>query len=112
MMDGPIRISVTPAATRKLLELQGGDPARSTLRVFVAGRRCCSYRYGLAFGGAPGTGDAVQEIGGLRLVIDPASAEACSGATIDFVDGPNGSGFAVRGVRFTDGCSCGRQQAN
>ena len=42
-------IELTAAAERKLLELRGDDPERAYVRLYVAGRTCCNYRYGLAF---------------------------------------------------------------
>ena len=42
-------IEMTPEAATKVHELQGGDPKRALLRLYVMGKTCCSYQYGLAF---------------------------------------------------------------
>ena len=39
--------------------------------------------------------DQVIEAGGFKLLVDPTSSPNLEGATIDFVDGPQGSGFKV-----------------
>ena len=54
-------IEVTPQAVTKLLELRADDPKRAFLRVYVAGRSCCSFMYGLAFDETPAETDAVTD---------------------------------------------------
>src|SRR5207249_3903600 len=46
---GAAMIEMTPVAAEKLRELRGTDPSRAFLRMYVAGKSCCSYQYGLAF---------------------------------------------------------------
>ena len=101
-------IEMTAVAATKLRELRGDDPDKAVLRVYVAGKSCCSTRYGLAFDGSADPQDAVSELGGIPVAVDPESAAECDGATIDFVDTPSGSGFVVRGASG-GGCACGRR---
>ena len=102
-------IELTPAAAQKLRELQGDDAARAYLRVYVAGRTCCSYRYGLAFAPDAAPNDIVTELGGLRIAIDSESQPYCEGARIDFVSSDAGEGFSVIGPTASTGCACGRR---
>ena len=99
-------IAVTPEAATKLMELRADDPKRAFLRVYVAGRSCCSFMYGLAFDETPGETDAVTEISGLRVAIDAQSRPYCDGAKIEWVDGPEGTGFLVRNPAMSGSCGC------
>ncbi len=40
-------------------------------------------------------GDTLVEVAGLRVILDAASARLADGLSIDFVDGPEGPGFAI-----------------
>jgi iron-sulfur cluster insertion protein len=100
-------IEVTPEAATKLLELRAGDPKRAFLRMYVSGRSCCSFMYGLAFDEQPTETDAVTEVAGLRVAIDAESRPYCDGAKIEWVDGPEGTGFLVRNPSMSGGCACG-----
>jgi iron-sulfur cluster insertion protein len=101
-------IEITAAAGEQLRALQAADPSRSFLRLYVAGQGCCSYRYGIAFDEATGEGDEVAESAGIRIAMDPESRPLCDGATIDFVNSSQGTGFVVRGQKTEGGCTCGR----
>jgi iron-sulfur cluster assembly accessory protein len=99
-------VEISSSALERLIALHNGDPARECLRLFVAGRRCCSYRYGLSFD-AIAEDDVVVEVSSLKVAMDPASRQYCDGAQIDFVDSPSGAGFRVRGPILDDACACG-----
>ena len=55
-------VDLTPLAAEKVLELRGEDPAKSFLRVFVAGQGCCSVRYGMSFAESVDSGDSSNNI--------------------------------------------------
>lgn len=100
-------IELTTLAADKLRELRGDDPARAFVRLYVAGKSCCGYRYALAFDERAEAGDAVIEPGGIPVAIDAESRPFCEGATIDYVDETFGGGFVVRNERLGGGCACG-----
>jgi len=100
-------IEMTPVAAEKLRELRGTDPTRAFLRMYVAGRSCCSYQFGLAFDAAPDEKDTVSDVAGIPLAVDPVSQPYADGAIIDFVEGPDGTGFLVKNPSLGGGCSCG-----
>lgn len=102
-------IELTAAAARKLLELRGDDPERAYVRLYVAGRTCCSYRYGLAFEPGVDPQDSVIEVEGVRLALDPRSRPLCNEVSIDLVQTADGAGFAVRGPS-PEGGGCGCQR--
>ena len=91
-------LTVTEAAKSKVLELlkaQGREGLH--LRAAIAGRGPDGFQYRLGFVGDEerNADDQVIEAGGFKLLVDPTSAPNLEGATIDFVDGPQGSGFKV-----------------
>jgi iron-sulfur cluster insertion protein len=103
-------IEMTPVAAEKLRELRGTDPSRAFLRMYVAGKSCCSTQFGLAFDASPDDKDTVSDVAGIPLAVDPLSQPYADGAIIDFVDGPDGTGFLVKNPTLSGGggCSCGR----
>ncbi len=110
-------ITITDTASAKvkeLLEEQGKTD--HALRIFVRGMSCSGPAYGMALDNEPSTEDTVEEFGGIKIVIDPLSAQYVEGAEVDFVDGLTGRGFTVKNVKFESagggggcggGCSCG-----
>jgi len=100
-------IELTTVAADKLRELRGGDPTRAFVRLYVAGKSCCGYRYALAFDERTEDDDVVTEQAGIPVAIDVESQPFCEGATVDYVDETFGGGFVVRNERFGGGCSCG-----
>ena len=108
-------IELTPVAQAKLLEVRQIEPARQVLRVFVRGRTCSGYSYGLALDEATAEGDSVFEQGGIRVAIDPMSAQYVDGARIDYIESSDGAGFIVTNETLSGGggggcgggCSCG-----
>jgi iron-sulfur cluster assembly protein len=104
-------VELTPLAAEKLSGLMSQNPAQRVLRVFVAGRGCCSTQFGLALDEARLPDDAVVERNGIEVAVDPDSLPYVAGATIDFVDALMGGGFTVRNptVDSGGGCACGRR---
>jgi iron-sulfur cluster insertion protein len=100
-------IEVTPEAATKLQELRADDPKRAYLRLYVSGRSCCSFVYGLAFEENTVESDAVTQAAGLKVAIDAQSLPYCDGAKVEWVDGPEGTGFLVRNPSMGGTCGCG-----
>jgi iron-sulfur cluster assembly accessory protein len=107
-------ITITDTAASKvkeLLEEQGKSD--HALRIFVRGMSCSGPAYGMALDNDPRTDDTVEEFDGVRILVDPVSAEYVDGAEVDFVDGLMGRGFTVRNPTLQtsggcgSGCSCG-----
>ena len=107
-------INITPSATEKvkeLLEQQGKTD--HALRIFVRGMSCSGPAYGMALDNEPSADDAVEEFGGIKIVVDPMSAQYVEGAEVDYVESLMGRGFTVTNPTFKSeggcggGCSCG-----
>jgi len=102
-------ITVTDNAAAKVKSLMEseGDTALA-LRVAVRPGGCSGYSYEMFFDGDIAADDVAQEISGVRVVVDPASAELLKGAVLDFKDGLQGAGFAIENPNASRTCGCGQ----
>ena len=102
-------VSLTPTAAEKIRELMAEDPAGtgSVLRVAIQGGGCSGFQYGLGFDDGPVEGDEVMELEGVQVVVDPYSAPYLRGATIDFLNGLQESGFKIDNPNAQASCGCG-----
>src|ERR671937_2891853 len=107
-------ITITDAASskvRELLEQQGKTD--HALRIFVRGMSCSGPAYGMALDNEPREDDSIAEFNGVRILVDPLSAQYVEGAQVDYVDGLMGRGFTVSNPNYVSeggcggGCSCG-----
>jgi iron-sulfur cluster assembly accessory protein len=101
-------LTLTEAASRKLAEIVGGQPGPvAGLRVFVQKGGCSGYSYGMSLAPEVGAGDWVGEFGGVKVMVDPASAPMLQGVRIDFVESLQGSGFSIENPNAVRSCGCG-----
>jgi iron-sulfur cluster assembly accessory protein len=108
LMDSPTLVSLTPTAAAKVKELMAEDPEESlVLRVAIQGGGCSGFQYGLGFDSAPAEGDEILDLEGVRVVVDPFSAPYLRGATIDFLNGLQESGFKIDNPNASSSCGCG-----
>ena len=77
------------------------------LRVFVSGGGCSGMQYGMALESQVGEMDQVIQVSGIKLYVDPASAEYLHGATIDYEDSLTNSGFRIDAPNAASTCGCG-----
>jgi iron-sulfur cluster assembly protein len=102
---GSMRLSLTDRAAKAVLsrakdaEVQGW-----LLRVAVVAGGCNGLTYDLYFVESPGPDDAVVDVQGLRIAVDPASARLLDGTMIDL---PRGPGFRFDNPQARRTCSCG-----
>ena len=88
-------VSITPMAVEKVRELlQAENDDELALRVFVAGGGCSGLQYQMALTPAEDD-DVITEFDGIRVLIDPVSAQHIAGSEIDYKDGLMGAGFTV-----------------
>ena len=101
-------VSLTPAAAkvvRGLLEQRNLDDGFA-LRVFISGRGCSGFQYGLGLDDKPNENDTTFESQGLKVIVDEVSIQNMAGATIDFIDDERGKGFLVDNPIAAPACSC------
>ena len=102
-------VSLTPVAAEKVKQLMAEDPEgeQLVLRVAIQGGGCSGFQYGLGFDAGPVDDDDVTEQHGVTVVIDPYSAPYLKGATVDFLDGLQESGFKIDNPNASASCGCG-----
>ncbi len=102
-------ITVTPTAiseVRKFIEEQGAAHSAG-LRVAVLPGGCSGFQYGLNIEDDAETDDEILDVEGLRVFVDPFSAQYLEGVEIDYVSTMMGQGFTFRNPNATGGCGCG-----
>jgi iron-sulfur cluster assembly accessory protein len=77
------------------------------LRIAIQGGGCSGFQYGLGFDRGALEGDHELEQHGVTIVVDPFSAPYLTGATIDWLDGLQESGFKIDNPQATSSCGCG-----
>lgn len=101
-------VTITDKAAEKAKALlEARELPDGALRVFVAGGGCSGYQYGMALARSAEDDDLVIELQGVRVLVDPESAQYLQGAEIDYVDDIMKSGFSIYNPNATKSCSCG-----
>jgi len=103
-------ITVTESAASKvksLIEAEGDENV--ALRVAVRPGGCSGFSYEMFFDSDITADDIASEAAaGVRVVVDPASADLLKGAVLDFKDGLQGAGFSIENPNATRSCGCGQ----
>jgi iron-sulfur cluster assembly protein/iron-sulfur cluster insertion protein len=102
-------IVLTEGAIAKVAELitAAGADEPLALRVAVKSGGCSGFNYDMYFDSEFADDDVVSEFSGVKVVVDPASAELLNGSTLDFADGLQGAGFHITNPNATRTCGCG-----
>ncbi len=102
-------ITLTETAASKVKELLDaeGEPELA-LRVAVRPGGCSGYSYEMFFDGDVATDDELAEFSGVRVIVDPSSAQLLNGATLDYKDGLQNAGFAIDNPNAQRSCGCGQ----
>jgi iron-sulfur cluster assembly protein len=102
-------VTLTERAADKVRALMSQEPAgeAEVLRVAIQGGGCGGFEYALGFDRGPTGEDEEREFYGVRVVVDPASAHYLKGATVDFVESLQESGFKIENPNATGSCGCG-----
>ncbi len=94
---------------RQLLEAEGASDL--ALRVAVRPGGCSGFSYEMFFDGDIAADDQQASFGedsSVKVVVDPASAQLLEGATLDYKDGLDQSGFAITNPNASRTCGCGQ----
>jgi iron-sulfur cluster assembly protein/iron-sulfur cluster insertion protein len=102
-------ITLTDTAADKVKQLitAEGDEALA-LRVAVRPGGCSGFAYEMFFDSDVANDDVTVEHGGVRVIVDPSSAQLLTGATLDYKDGLDQSGFAITNPNAQRTCGCGQ----
>ena len=101
-------ITLTDTAAVKVKDLitQEGDDALM-LRVAVRPGGCSGFSYEMFFDSELETDDLTLDYNGVKVVVDPSSAQLLTGAELDYKDGLDQSGFAITNPNAQKTCGCG-----
>jgi iron-sulfur cluster assembly protein/iron-sulfur cluster insertion protein len=102
-------ITLTDTAASKVKELLDAEGAADlALRVAVRPGGCSGFSYEMFFDGDIASDDEQASYGeAVKVVVDPASAQLLQGATLDYKDGLDQSGFSITNPNATRTCGCG-----
>ena len=101
-------IALTDSAAVKVKELitaEGEDEL--ALRVAVRPGGCSGFSYEMFFDTDVAGDDVVADYNGVKVVVDPSSAQLLNGATLDYKDGLQQAGFAIDNPNAQRTCGCG-----
>ena len=100
-------ISLTENAARRVAAIAARKRKPAILRLAVDGGGCAGFTYSFDLADAALEEDAVAEMDGVKLVVDPASLELVRGSAVDFVEDLGGAAFRVTNPNAQSGCGCG-----
>ena len=102
-------ITLSDTAASKVSELikQEGDDSLA-LRVSVRPGGCSGFSYEMFFDQDIASDDLLTDFGGVRVVVDPSSAQLLDGATLEYKDGLQGAGFSINNPNAQRTCGCGQ----
>ncbi len=103
-------ITLTDTASIKVKELIAAETSEAPLflRVAVRPGGCSGMSYEMFFDSELAGDDIETAYGEVKVVVDPASAQHLTGATLDFKDGLQGAGFTINNPNVTRTCGCGQ----
>ena len=105
-------ITLTDTAASKVRQLLDAEGAEDlALRVAVRPGGCSGFSYEMFFDGDIAADDTSAQFGDdgtVRVVVDQASAQLLEGATLDYKDGLDESGFAITNPNASRTCGCGQ----
>ncbi|MEM7273765.1 MAG: iron-sulfur cluster insertion protein ErpA [Actinomycetota bacterium] len=102
-------LTVTDSAAAKVKELLDQENDESlALRVAVRPGGCSGFSYEMFFDGERASDDTATKHGGVEVVVDPTSAQLLTGATLDYKDGLQQTGFSIDNPNAQRTCGCGQ----
>ena len=101
-------IALTDNAASKVAELiQAEGDENLALRVAVRPGGCSGFSYEMFFDTDVADDDVTAETSGVKVVVDPSSAQLLTGATLDYKDGLSQAGFSIDNPNAQRTCGCG-----
>ena len=100
-------ITLTDSAATKVGELIAAEGDEGlALRVAVRPGGCSGFSYEMYFDTDRAEDDQTLSYGNVAVVVDPSSAMLLEGATLDYKDGLDQSGFAITNPNASRTCGC------
>jgi iron-sulfur cluster assembly protein/iron-sulfur cluster insertion protein len=102
-------ITLTESAAKKVKELvEAEGNSELALRVAVRPGGCSGFSYEMFFDSEFASDDQKADYNGVKVVVDSASLQFLSGASLDYKEGLMGAGFTVNNPNTTRSCGCGQ----
>ena len=102
-------ITLTDAAAGKVKDLIAAEGEQDlALRVAVRPGGCSGFSYEMFFDSDTAADDIVREFTGVKVEVDPESAQVLSGSSLDYKDGLQGAGFHISNPNAERTCGCGQ----
>ena len=102
-------ITLTEGAVAKVKELIAAEAEENlALRVAVRPGGCSGFSYEMFFDTDVASDDVTVEKAGVRVVVDPSSAQLLTGAVLDYKDGLQQAGFSINNPNAQRTCGCGQ----
>lgn len=101
-------VTLSPEAAEKVREFQSADDSpHSVLRVSVVPGGCSGFEYGLDLDTEVREDDFTFDSEGVRVVVDPFSAQYLAGVEVGYHSSFQGTGFTFSNPNATGSCGCG-----
>ncbi len=101
-------VTLTPKAAEKVKEfLAEQQKPHYGLRMAVIGGGCSGFQYDVGIEESPAEDDHVFESNGVKIFIDPMSAQYLKNTELDYVETMAGSGFKFNNPNAKKSCGCG-----
>ncbi|MBI3859326.1 MAG: iron-sulfur cluster assembly accessory protein [Thaumarchaeota archaeon] len=106
-------VRFTPVAQEKLNEVLQAENAKDSflkIDVYQGGGCACSggYRYALSLEESAGESDIVEDVGGLKVLVQRENADIIRGSRIDYMESLQRTGFKIENPNVhADACGCG-----
>ncbi|HMG26255.1 MAG TPA: iron-sulfur cluster insertion protein ErpA [Acidimicrobiia bacterium] len=102
-------LTLTDTASTKVKELiEAEENPDLVLRVAVRPGGCSGLSYEMFFDTDVAPDDVASEFGEVKVVVDPASSQYLTGASLDYKDGLQDAGFTINNPNVTRTCGCGQ----
>lgn len=102
-------ITMTDDAATKVGDLiKAEDEEGLALRVAVRPGGCSGFSYEMYFDSEFTDDDQTADYGGVKIVVDTSSAMLLEGATLDYKDGIQETGFSINNPNAERTCGCGQ----
>lgn len=103
-----VLVHLSPLAAEKVREYMSEEGmTEGLLRVSVLPGGCSGFEYGLELDDVVRDDDFEFLSQGVRVVVDPFSAQYLAGVSIDFTSSFQGTGFKFMNPNATGSCGCG-----
>lgn len=101
-------VILSELAARKVQEFMAAENLPDGgLRVSVLPGGCSGFEYGLNIEETSNEDDIVFHSRGVKVIVDPFSAQYLNGVAIDYHTSFQGSGFTFENPNATGSCGCG-----